>query len=346
MKAGSELKERQAARVRAAWARKTVVHPNVDNLRVVTITDPAMTRTGDPGISWDRQEELVNPKVVQENLDRLACGLAKTGKEEEAWKTVFVKPPRKSWSDTVVAVKTNHISRQHTHSAVMAGVSHAMTDILGVKPSNIHIYDACHGRSIDRDTPFKGLPEGTRIENTWGGSSTVTSVRRPWEEAGKARCIEHLVKGTVDILVDISMCKGHSSKFGGFTMTMKNHFGTFDPRHGHQRGADDYLLAINQTREILGAMDEKTGKVLYPRQQLCIVDALWSSRHGPSGNPGRQTNLLAIGVLSPVVDYQLATRFRGERMGWEYNPNMTRRMLTEFGYTEADLPEGGKLIEV
>jgi hypothetical protein len=33
-------------------------------------------------------------------------------------------------------------------------------------------------------------------------------------------------------------------------------------------------------------------------------------------------------------------------MGWELNREMTRRMLTEFGYTEADLPGGGKLIEV
>ncbi|MBN1105825.1 MAG: DUF362 domain-containing protein [Deltaproteobacteria bacterium] len=334
-------------KARAAWARKTVVHPNVDNLRVVTITDPAMTRPDDPGISWDRQEELVNAGVVRENLHKLACGLARAGKEEDAWKTIFIKPPRKSWSDTVVAIKTNHISRQHTRSAVMAGLCHAMTDILEIKPSNIHIYDACHGRSMERDTPFKGLPEGTRIENTWGGSNTLTSVPRPWEaEDGKARCLEHLVKGSVDILVNISMCKGHSSKFGGFTMTMKNHFGTFDPGHGHQQGAEDYILAINQTPEILGTMDGKTGKVLYPRQQLCIVDALWSSRHGPSGNPGQQSNLLAMGVLSPVVDYQLATRFRGESMGWEYNPKMTRRMLTEFGYTEADLPEGGKLLEL
>jgi hypothetical protein len=47
-----------------------------------------------------------------------------------------------------------------------------------------------------------------------------------------------------------------------------------------------------------------------------------------------------------VVDFQVATKFRGERMGWKPNMKMARRMLTDFGYTEKDLPEGGKLIEV
>ncbi|MEW6669995.1 MAG: hypothetical protein AB1512_32695 [Thermodesulfobacteriota bacterium] len=332
---------------RAAWARKTPVHPNVDNLRVVSVTDTAMTRQDSPGIPWERQEALVNSKVVWENLDRLACALTRARNETDAWRTVFLKPPRKSWSDAVVAVKTNHIYYQHTRSAVMSRVCHVFTDILGVKGSNLHIYDACHGRSMDRDTRFKGLPEGVRIQNTWGGSTTLTPIPEPWHRGrDEASCLRHLVNGTVDILVNISMCKGHDSTFGGFTMTMKNHFGTFDPRYGHQREALEYLLAINLTREILGPMDQKTGKVLYPRQQLCIVDALWSSKPGPGGNPSDQTNFLAMGVLSPVVDYQVATKFRAERMRWGLNPGVTRRMLTEFGYAEADLPEGGKLLEI
>lgn len=334
-------------KARAGWARKTIVHPNVDNLRVVSITDPAMTRADNPGIPWARQEELVIPKAVEENMDKLACAMVQTGNPEEAWKTIFVKPPRKAWSDTVVAIKTNHIAMQHTRSVVIAKMCHVFTDILGVKPSNIHIYDACHGGGLDRETPFRGLPQGTRIENTWGGSNTSTTVSEPWRDnEGSSTCVKYLVDGSVDILVNISMCKGHSSTFGGFTMTMKNHFGTFSPRPGHEAGALEYLLAINQTQEILGPMDKQTGKVLYPRQQLCMVDALWASQHGPSGNPSHQPNLLAMGVFSPVVDYQVATKFRGQKMRWEPNMKALRRMLTEFGYTEADLPLGGKLIEV
>ena len=52
-----------------------------------------------------------------------------------------------------------------------------------------------------------------------------------------------------------------------------------------------------------------------------------------------------MGVMSPIVDYQVATRFRGESMGWHPNMKATRRMLVDFGYDERDLPDGGKIIE-
>lgn len=331
----------------ASYVGKTVVHPNVNNLRVVGITDNAMTKEYVPVSSWGRQDELVVSKVVWENIDRLACSLAETGNPGEAWRSIFIKPPRKSWSETVVAIKTNNISRQHTRSAVMAKICHTLSHILGVKPSNISIYDARHGATIKKNTPFFGLPKGCRIENKWGGSTALTAVPGPWKDGkGRSKCLKHLVDGSVDILINIAMCKGHSGKFGGFTMTMKNHFGTFSPRPGHKSGSLDYLIAINRASEILGPMDKRTGKVLYPRQQLCLIDALWASKGGPGGNPTHQPNFLAMGVLSPIVDYQVATKFRGERMGWQPNMKATRRMLTDFGYDESDLPAGGRIIEV
>jgi hypothetical protein len=332
-------------KARAAWAKGTMVHPNVNNLKVVGVTDKKMTRDEDPSCSWSRQDELVVQEAVWENMDRLACALSETGQVEQAWRALFIKPPRKSWSDTVVAVKTNNIGRQHTRSAVMAKICHTLVGTLGVKPSHIHIYDACHGETMSRYTPFGGLPEGCRLENAWGGSTAYTAVPAPWKHGGgKAKCLRHLVDGSVYILVNVALCKGHSDRFGGFTMTMKNHFGTFSPGPGHQDGSVDYLLAINQTPEILGAMDGKTGRISYPRQQLCLVDALWASKGGPGSHPSHQPNFLAMGVLSPVVDYVMATRFRGEKMGWKPSMETTARMLAEFGFKEADLPEHGGII--
>lgn len=333
-------------RAHAAWAKKTVIHPNVDNLRVVGITDPGMTKAVEPSASWSRQNELVNQKVVWENIDRLACTLTETGLPEKAWRTIFIRPPRKPWSETVVAIKTNNIGSQHTRSAVMSKICHVLTDMIGVKSHNIHIYDACDGSDMRKTTPFAGLPDGCRIENTWGGSYTYTGLPKPWRGGeDKSECLKYLVNGTVDILINIAMCKGHSSRFGGFTMTMKNHFGTFSPSFGHWFGSADYFMAINQTPEILGPMDPRTGKVLYPRQQLCLVDALWASECGPTCDPSHQPNFLAMGVMSPIVDYQVATKFRGEQMGWKPNMEATRRILTGFGYSESDLPAGGKIVE-
>lgn len=331
----------------AYWARKTAIHPAVDNLRVVGITDASMTKSIETNCSWARQEELVVAPRVWESMDRLACGLAETKNIEQAWKTIFIKPPRKPWSEAVIAIKTNQIAQQHTRSAVMSKVCHVLTGMLGVTASNIYIYDACHGGDIGAKAPFQGLPDGTIIANRWGGSNTATLVPRPWQDGqSESKCLEHLVKGTVDILVNISMCKGHSSTYGGFTMTMKNHFGTFAPSPGHQDQPLEYLLALNQTQEILGPMDRKTGQVLYPRQQLCIVDALWASQRGPWGNPSAQPNFIAMGVTSPVVDYLVATEFRKGRMGWSVDSGATARFLTEFGYKAADLPNNGKIINV
>ena len=330
----------------AEWAKKTIVHPNVDNLRVVGITDEKMTRAKEIDNSWKRQEELVVTETVWENIDKLACALVETKDPKDAWKTLFIKPPGKSWSDTVVAIKTNHIALQHTRSAVMAKVCHAFVDVIGVKPTNIHIYDGTHGSNMSRETPFAGLPTGCKVVDQWGGISTPVAVPSPWEDpGGKSEIIRALSDGTVDILVNLAMCKGHWNTYGGFTMAMKNHLGTFSPTYAHREGAQEYLLAINQAPEILGPMDKKTGKVLYPRQQLCLIDALWASKGGPGGLPSHQPNFLAMGVFAPVLDYVLATRFRGDKMGWRPNMSATKRFLTEFGYRESDLPGGGKLIE-
>ena len=64
------------------------------------------------------------------------------------------------------------------------------------------------------------------------------------------------------------------------------------------------------------------------------------------GGPTHQPNFLAMGVFSPVVDYLVATQFRGKKMGWQPNMGATDRMLSDFGYNKSDLLEGGKLIEL
>ena len=331
----------------AEWAKKTIVHPNVNNLRVVGITDPRMTRAKEVETSWKRQQELVVSDPVSENIDKLACALMETKDPKDAWKGILIKPPEKSWSDTIVAIKTNNISQQHTRSAVMSKVCHTLVDVLGVKTANIYIYDGVHGSKMGRDTPFGGLPKGVKVVDQWGGISTPVAVPSPWDDpSAKSEIVKPLADGTVDILVNIALCKGHWTNYGGFTMAMKNHMGTFSPSPVHRDGAQDYLLAVNKTPEILGSMDKKTGKVLYPAPAALPARC-------PLGEQGRaeraadaQPNFLAMGVFAPVFDYILATRFRGEKMGWKPNMQATKRFLSEFGYDEKDLPGGGEIVEI
>ena len=331
----------------AEWAKKTIIHPNVNNLRVVGITNPRMTKQIEMRASWEQQQELVVSEQVWESLDKMACALVETKDPKDAWKGIFIKPPEKSWSDTVVAIKTINIGQQYTRSAVMAKVCHTLVEVAGVKPANICIYDGKHGQTIHWKTPFAGLPKGVRIMNDWGGISTPVAVPSPWKEQnGKSEILKALADGTVDILVNIALCKGHQTQFGGFTMAMKNHMGTFAPLHCHGNGAQDYLLAVNMTPEILGPLDRKTGRVLYPRQQLCLLDGLWANERNPVGLPSHQPNFLAMGVFAPVFDYILATQFRGKTMGWPPNMQATARFLTDFGYEEKDLPGGGRIVEI
>jgi len=86
---------------RAGDITKVVVHPNVDNLRVVGITDTAMTKAYEPVSSWGIQDKLVVKEPVWKNIDKLACGLAETANSTEAWRSIFIRPPSKSWSDTI-----------------------------------------------------------------------------------------------------------------------------------------------------------------------------------------------------------------------------------------------------
>jgi len=321
------------------------IHPNISPLRVVGIHDPAMTAEERVRNSWADQEKIVRAAPVGENMDRLACTLAEEKDEGKAWKNILIAPPGKEASDLVVAVKTNNIAQQHTRSPVIAKVCHVLTDVLGVKGENVHIYDGTHGGNLAKSTPFSGLPEGVRIEGKWGGTRAEAPVPVPWQ-GGKAtsRCIPALANGEADILINIALCKGHGNAFGRFTMTMKNHFGTFSPGPGHKGDGLDYLLGINASRAVLGERG-KTGKLLFPRQQLCIVDTLWASRGGPTGLPDQQPNRLFMGVFGPVVDYQVATKFRRDTMKWPINENVAGRFLTEFGFGPDDLPEGGTIID-
>jgi hypothetical protein len=328
---------------KAHWAKKTIVHPNVDNLRVVSITDAKMIK---PDASFYDLDKFIVQKVVWENIDKLACSLTQTSDPQQAWRTIFIKPPGKSWSDTVVALKYSSIPIRgyQTPSAIVSKICHTLINNVGVKPYNIHIYDGVHGMLIRK---FSGLPEGCRVEELWGGLTAEAHIPKPWPDTiakGKSACLKQLVDGSVDILINISKCRGHPfAHLGSFTMAMKNHFGSFSPQLGHHPDSGlDYLIAINQTPEILGSMDKKTGRVLYPRQQLCLIDGLYVvdsiSIH--------QTDFLAMGVLAPIVDHQVGTKFLQNKIGWNIPAPVTNRMLTDFGYSEADLPEGGKIIEI
>jgi hypothetical protein len=273
--------------------------------------------------------------------------LAEEKSVPEAWKKILIKPAGKSWSDVVVAVKTNQIADQRTRGPVMGKLCRVLTDVMGVKPSNVVVYDATHGGGISKEGIFTDLPDGVVLGDKWGGYNLETTVPEPYFDGTRTgRCLDHLVKGDVDILVNICLCKGHNGQFGAFTGAQKNHFGTYSPRPAHARGGGaDFLIGINRSAPILGDLDPRTGSVLFPRQQLVLVDALWASQPGPGGLTTAQPNTLLMGTACGPVDYIMGMRLRKDAWGWPVNEQVTQRFLSDYGFRPEDLPNGGQLID-
>jgi hypothetical protein len=337
------------------------IHPNIDPLRVVGLTDARMTTAPKLTAPWQQTDPLVASDAVRENMDKLAMALAEERNVADAWKKIFVKPAGKSWADVVVAIKANQVGYMRSSAPVMNKVCHVLTDIIGVRAPNIHIYDACTGgdggwgsegisNSIRLENRYSDLPAGVHLADRWGGfASYRATVPEPYMDGKQRRgCLAHLVANRADILINIALCKHHGPEFGGFTLCMKNHFGTFDPRPAHQEDGDaDYLIGINKTPEILGRMDARNGNVLHPRQQLCVIDALWASNWsgGDSWMPNAQPNALFMGTFAPSLDYLVATCFLRGELGWPIQEDVAGRFLKDFGFTPTDLPDGGQILD-
>ncbi|MHC4592078.1 MAG: hypothetical protein ACYS8L_05210 [Planctomycetota bacterium] len=331
------------------------IHPNIGPLRVVGLTDARMTAAPRLTAPWQETDPLVASDAVRENMDKLAMALAEEGNAADAWKKIFVKPAGRSWPDVVVGIKTNQTGYMRSSVPVMSKVCHVLTDIVGVRAPNIHIYDACTGgdggwgsagvsNSIRLENRYADLPEGVHLADRWGGvMSYRTAVPEPYMD-GEQRlgCLAHLVANRVGILINIALCKHDRPQFGGFTLCLKNHFATFNPLPAHEEGG-----GADYPPEILGRMDARSGNVLHPRQQLCIIDALWASNWpgGGSWMPTAQPNALFMGAFAPSLDYLVATRFLGGELGWPIQEDVTGRLLADFGFASADLPNGGQILD-
>jgi hypothetical protein len=324
----------------SAWTDKKVINPEIDNLRVVCCHDPDMVTGVPTGSSMEAQNAPVVKETVQANLDAMAMSLAQKDTPLEAWRTIFRKPETKDWSAVKAAVKVNCISENHPRLAIVDKVCQALHSV-GVTYENIFIYDGCHN-AYQHYSSYVGseLPAGIQVStrNSLLGDSIMASIPPPYTLYTQSLCTAHIADGTIDILVNCAVNKGHSvgSKV---TMCLKNHFGTFVPHVPNGLGSDphgniDYIFSINKSDAIIGGEP--------PRQQLCIIDSLWASVSGPSGMPDKETHRLCMGVFAPATDYLTVKEIREDIMGATHDSNISR-FMTEFGYEESD---AGSLIAV
>jgi len=309
--------------IKGGWTNGKRINPSIDNLRVVCCIDPAMMKS-DPK-SWDivSQNEPVDHEKVLRTMDAMACALAQKNSAHEAWGSIFRKPASKEWQDVTVAIKPNCFMPNNPRVAVIDAVCKALIG-LGVQPAKIIIYDGCGGAK-EKFGGFAGtkLPAGVVMSNKNDVLGGTIDAPVPAPHAGHFKCSAAIAKGSIDILVNIAVNRGHH--LAGTSMTMKNHAGTFEAMPIHLGGGLNYIIAFNKSEAILG------GEPV--RQQLCIVDSLWAQTKGPMGAPNKRPGALVMGTFSPAVDYITARRIREPLMGCTHPPELGR-LMSDFGYSD------------
>jgi hypothetical protein len=314
--------------IKHVFVPRMAVNPDIDNLRVVCGVNKAMAK-GDPG-SWEMaaQNEPVDGDQVAITLDAMAKSLSKKTDAAEAWKTIFRKPESKKWPSVVAAIKVNCIGKNHPRVAVVNKICVELGK-LGVECKNIHIYDGCHNAGpLYSSYIGKGLPAGVVVSDKDKAMGGTVKHPIPDKKNKSFQCTKIIADGTVDILVNVAVNKSHDNKFGETTLTLKNHAGTFEPKHIHMGGGFDYILAFNKSDALWGGSPV--------RQQLCIVDSIWGSKKGgPFVAPDIRLDRLVMGTFSGAVDYLTAKKLREPLMGVTHGP--IDRFITEFGYAENEM---------
>jgi len=113
--------------------------------------------------------------------------------------------------------------------------------------------------------------------------------------------------------------------FGGSTLCMKNHFGTFEPNH---TSLASYVFKINKSDAIIGGSPV--------RQQLCFIDSLFANKASNFGAPEVMPGYLVMGTFAPAVDYLAVKKIREAVMGCTHDAATVKSFMTSFGYTIND----------
>jgi uncharacterized protein (DUF362 family) len=302
------------------------INPYINNLRVVYIEDPAMLQNGTNTAfeTFSVSNTKVNAARVTLNLDKMACALAwEPLNTMGAWETIFQKPANKNWADVQIAFKPNCAAggtdgqtNPHASIAIINAVCDALIK-LGAKSSNMTIYDTS-GFSVN---PSLLYPAGSMVSGIkFLGPSSRSYPAPLWSTVSRAAL-------EADILINIASCKGHS-ELGGATLTMKNHLGTVG---GHVSGAlaVQQILDIHNSEAVLG---KPVPGLVPPKQQLAIIDCLWSAQDGPLSAPDKAPCMIVMGTSCPAVDCFTAIKVRLEKLKYSGVRETFISYLTSYGY--------------
>ncbi len=295
-------------------------------MRVVSCVDTLMMKNTPASMSFAAENAAVDACRVQANMDAMAMQLANASAADAAWKTIFTSS--KPWASTLVAIKVNGIEPKNMARIAVLQKFCSVLANLGVQPANIIVYDGSSLGSggMSNYTSYFSLTDTSKIQavvtNSFSTLGGTTSAKLP--DGSSANCAGDIANGKVDILINVANNKGHSM-FGGSTLCMKNHFGTFDPNHTNLAS---YVFNINKSDAILGGTPV--------RQQLCFIDSLIANKASNTGTPEVMPCYLIMGVFGPAVDYLTVKKVREAVMGCTHDAATVNSFMTSFGYATTD----------
>jgi hypothetical protein len=318
----------RADKAHAAWPSTGTmpVNPNISNMRVVSCVDTQMVPTAPTTMTFAAENAAVNTCRVQANMDAMAMQLSNAATADAAWKTIFTSS--KPWASTLVAIKVNGIEPKNMARIAVLQKFCSVLANLGVQPANIIVYDGSSLGSggMSNYTSYFSLTDTSKIQavvtNSFSTLGGTTSAKLP--DGSSANCVADIANGKVDILINVANNKGHSM-FGGSTLCMKNHFGTFDPNHTNLAS---YVFNINKSDAIVGGTPV--------RQQLCFIDSLFANKASNTGTPEVMPCYLIMGVFGPAVDYLTVKNVREAVMGCTHDAATVNSFMTSFGYATTD----------
>jgi hypothetical protein len=335
----------------SAWTTGKAINPNISNNRVVCMYDPAMISNQNLAtFSLSSFAGATSTTVISTDMDKMAMSLSQKATADLAWSTIFQKPAAKTWAQVVVAIKVNGCNHKNLPRTAVVGKICNVLKGLGVLAANIIVYDGANGSrcndigdyasyfSTTDTTKFPGITSTNSTGLGGSGSAAVPNM-------SNQTCPASFISGAVDIIVNISVNKGHCTpnnggpaqgNTGGVTLCLKNHFGTFPPSHNNSNpSTGDAAVYMNMSDAIIGGTP--------PRQQLCIVDSLWAdNNNNPDGTPTSVLSRLVMGTFAGSVDYLTSMRIKQDiqvtQLKEKNNMDTTQiaRFMTLFGYATTD----------
>jgi uncharacterized protein (DUF362 family) len=234
------------------------------------------------------RDSAINPSVVQTMMDAGMKRLVDIDDIGEAWKSLFPGISKK----TIIGIKVNSLYwLMPTHPRVTESVVAGLTTMMvGGEPfplNNIIIWDR-EDSHLQRGGYV--INRGSTGVRCFGTNNEYTNTKYELEAGKRPQGISRILTEQCDYLINLSVLKSHG--LAGVTLSLKNHYGTFEsPWDSHENCCDPAISNLNAV------------PVIRQKQVISICDALFGSTIDADQPPTVKPKSLMFSEDPVALDY-------------------------------------------